>query len=125
MHGGFSSQLSNTIYAHSLHKSECESNQRKIMSTSTPIIVFIGFETHLQIGRMIMHIFQVNLPMESMPVDELDILGHVQSKKRCAPFCYGFGLERHVSSKRCETGFEVHFSLVLWVCQRSRDQESN
>ncbi len=29
--------------------------------------------------------------------------------KRCALFCYGFQVERHVSSKRYTTGFQVHF----------------
>ncbi len=33
------------------------------------------------------------------------------SSQRCPTFCYGFRVERHVSWKRCATGFEIRFLL--------------
>ncbi len=37
--------------------------------------------------------------------------GAHSSSDRCLTFCYGFRVERHVSWKRCATGFEGRFLL--------------
>ncbi len=46
------------------------------------------------------------------------IPGPHSSSHRCPTFCYGFRVERHVSWKRCATGFEIHF-LLFGGCVRN------
>ncbi len=55
-------------------------------------------------------IIQLGL-MGNASIVRLGFPGASSSSHRCSTFCYGFRVERHVSWKRCATGFEIRFLL--------------
>ncbi len=55
----------------------------------------------------------------------LALSGACSASHRCAAFCYGFRVERHVSWKRCATGFEIVFSCLVGVSEMSEPISSD
>ncbi len=57
----------------------------------------------------------------SVYIQYISTPGPHSSSHRCPTFCYGFRVERHVSWKRCATGFEIRF-LLFGGCQPNQQQ---
>ncbi len=61
----------------------------------------------------------------SFQIVPLTFPGAHSSSHRCTTFCYGFQVERHVSWKRCATGFEIRFLLFGWCVKNISPISSN